>query len=394
MKSTFPGVFRLCAALALIVPFLPAQAPSSGPPAKTKETAAEPSPKFSSWKAFLAEAAQRNSLEVGDLSPWHMRATYKLYDDDGKPADEGVFEEYRASASKFRVSYKSPSYSHVVYGTGRADRAVYIEGVDGSSQRYPLVLLWGAMVKPLPEAKFLDLTDAEGTLVDGKLGRFNCVNLKVKASAGSTAPSGFPLARYCFEEGQTSLRFQSSPNTAEATNEVRVAVTNFAGRTIPSDLQIIRHQKLVLAVHLEVIEEVSNMDDGLFKQPPDTPLYPTMALPATVASPLAIGASTGATPSSMELIVSEQMAKEQLLEAPSPVYPPIAKAARISGTVVLKAVIAKDGAVRSLEAVSGPPMLQGAAVDAVKKWRYKPFRVAGKAVEVQTTVNVIFQLEQ
>jgi protein TonB len=74
----------------------------------------------------------------------------------------------------------------------------------------------------------------------------------------------------------------------------------------------------------------------------------------------------------------------------TPEYPAIAKVAHISGTVVLHAVIAKDGSIEQLEYISGPPMLVKSAMDAVKQWRYKPYLLNGDPVEVETTINVDF----
>jgi protein TonB len=75
-----------------------------------------------------------------------------------------------------------------------------------------------------------------------------------------------------------------------------------------------------------------------------------------------------------------------------PVYPPIAKTAHISGTVILHAVIGKDGTVQDLQYVSGPPLLMKAAMDAVKQWRYQPTQLNGDPVEVDTTISVVFTL--
>jgi protein TonB len=58
----------------------------------------------------------------------------------------------------------------------------------------------------------------------------------------------------------------------------------------------------------------------------------------------------------------------------------------------LQATISKTGAIENLHVVSGPPMLQQAALDAVKTWRYKPYLLSGEPVEVETEVNVIFTL--
>ena len=81
-----------------------------------------------------------------------------------------------------------------------------------------------------------------------------------------------------------------------------------------------------------------------------------------------------------------------LLQKTQPRYPPIARAARISGTVVLQATISNTGSIEDLHVVDGPAMLQQAALDAVKDWRYKPYLVNNQPVEVVTTVNVIFTL--
>jgi len=90
--------------------------------------------------------------------------------------------------------------------------------------------------------------------------------------------------------------------------------------------------------------------------------------------------------------ISAGVAVGMLLQKTQPVYPPIAKAARVSGTVVLQATISKTGAIENLRVISGPAMLQQAALDAVKSWRYKPHLLNNDPVEVETTVNVIFSL--
>ena len=90
--------------------------------------------------------------------------------------------------------------------------------------------------------------------------------------------------------------------------------------------------------------------------------------------------------------ISAGVAVGMLISKVQPVYPPIAKAARVSGTVVLQATISKTGSIENLRVISGPAMLQQAAMDAVKTWRYKPYLLNNEPVEVETTVNVIFSL--
>jgi TonB family protein len=81
-----------------------------------------------------------------------------------------------------------------------------------------------------------------------------------------------------------------------------------------------------------------------------------------------------------------------LLQKTDPVYPPVAMAARIQGTVVLQATISKAGSVDDLHVVTGQALLQDAALSAVRTWRYRPYLVNGEPVKVQTTINVVFSL--
>lgn len=73
----------------------------------------------------------------------------------------------------------------------------------------------------------------------------------------------------------------------------------------------------------------------------------------------------------------------------SPLYPPIT-GKRVDGTVVLHVIIGKNGAVNSARYVSGPTNLMNSAVKAVLQWRYEPTLVSGVAVEMDTTVSVVF----
>ena len=94
----------------------------------------------------------------------------------------------------------------------------------------------------------------------------------------------------------------------------------------------------------------------------------------------------------MRIRVGGNVALAMIINMVQPIYPPIAKTAHISGTVVLHCIIAKDGKMLQVEYVSGPPLLMKAAMDAVKQWTYKPTLLNGKPVEVDTTVSVVFDL--
>jgi protein TonB len=83
-----------------------------------------------------------------------------------------------------------------------------------------------------------------------------------------------------------------------------------------------------------------------------------------------------------------------LISQAKPVYPPLAKQARIQGTVKFAAIIADDGTMRDLQVISGHPLLVPAAIEAVKTWKYQPTLLEGAPVEVATQIDVNFTLTE
>ena len=92
--------------------------------------------------------------------------------------------------------------------------------------------------------------------------------------------------------------------------------------------------------------------------------------------------------------VSEQDARQHLLQHEEALYPPIAKAARVQGDVLLELVISEGGQVASEKVVSGPAMLRQAALDAVKKWRFTPFQVNDVPTQAATTLTIPFHIDK
>jgi protein TonB len=101
--------------------------------------------------------------------------------------------------------------------------------------------------------------------------------------------------------------------------------------------------------------------------------------PPTPAKPIAIGGDVQAA---------------KLIKKVIPPYPPLAKQARVSGTVELIGIIAKDGTIQQLQVVSGHPLLVKTALDAVRQWVYRPTLLNGQAVEVIAPISVHFTLSQ
>jgi periplasmic protein TonB len=90
--------------------------------------------------------------------------------------------------------------------------------------------------------------------------------------------------------------------------------------------------------------------------------------------------------------VSQGVMQSLVVKRVYPHYPHEARKGRIQGAVVMHAIISKAGDIETLELVSGDPLLAPAAIDAVKQWKYKPYLLNGKPVEIETQIMVNFTL--
>ena len=91
--------------------------------------------------------------------------------------------------------------------------------------------------------------------------------------------------------------------------------------------------------------------------------------------------------------VGGNVMQAKLLNQPKPVYPLLAKQARIQGTVRFDAIIGRDGAIQNLQVVSGHPLLVPSALEAVRQWKYQPVLLNNEPVEVVTQIDVNFTLQ-
>lgn len=138
---------------------------------------------------------------------------------------------------------------------------------------------------------------------------------------------------------------------------------------------------------------------NLTGQAVDTPVYaasnmgPTNpALPAGLAPAAPTVSVTPKPGPATPTRVSSGVIAGLLISPIRPDYPSIAKFSRTEGTVVIQAIISKDGHIQSAHVLSGPAMLQAAALDAVKVARYHPYQLNGEPTEVETTISIIFHL--
>lgn len=133
---------------------------------------------------------------------------------------------------------------------------------------------------------------------------------------------------------------------------------------------------------------------------PHRPPAPDLAVAPVSPTKTEVGSSgaTSPTPTAtadrlpMKLRVSEGVMDSNIVHRVEPVYPPEAKRNHIQGTVLLQATIGRDGRIRNLRVISGPPELVEASLGAIEQWRYRPYTLNGEPVEVETTIKVQFRM--
>lgn len=120
-----------------------------------------------------------------------------------------------------------------------------------------------------------------------------------------------------------------------------------------------------------------------------------MALPGEISTGTGTGVRVAVMPEARPrgpMRVSSGVGAGMLLGPIRPVYPAIARAARVEGSVVVEATISRDGRMEQARVISGPAMLAGAALQAVREARYAPYRLNGEPTEVETTITVNFRM--
>jgi protein TonB len=110
--------------------------------------------------------------------------------------------------------------------------------------------------------------------------------------------------------------------------------------------------------------------------------------PASHPAPLPVPAPAP----SVRAFRTSSMLEGSLIRRVQPVYPPLARSARVQGSVVLSALISKAGTIENLRVLSGHPMLVAAAIEAVRQWRYRPYILNAEPIEVETQITVSFSL--
>jgi TonB family protein len=325
---------------------------------------ARPGSVTSDPSAIFALASKANGLNSPGMQPWHIKASYETFDDQGVPKGKGIYEEFWAGTKEYKTSFTSSGFTQTDYMT---DGGLFRSG----DPRWPgpaEMQVHRNLVDPLPGE--VELSYALLTMREKNFGNttLRCISLDRPVPVNRNAPPPPASPIYCFEPADPILRFESSYGDVYRTSFDDPI--SFQGRSIARVIHVMLKNKPFLNLHLETLEALQPVNESEFAPPPGTMKAP----------PRKISVSAG-------------VMQSLLLDKVDPAYPDSAKQQHVQGTVVLGAKIGVDGHVQDLRVVSSPSQdLSDAAMLAVRQWTYKPYLLNGEVVEVQTQVNVVFSL--
>jgi TonB family protein len=331
-------------------------------------------------KEKMLAAIKINGLTGSDVQPWHLKASFKVLYKQSSISDQGTFEELWASPSKYRRAYTSAVVSQTEYGSEN------LPLVAGSRDPIPSPLsrLRVLILGPMPNERTIASRGVSTVQQEIDGAEQPCIAVNPIHMGEILIPG----TAYCLDADGVLLRSaEDAPRVSQVTFKNPI---DFQGHKLARDIEWSDAGTVLLSIHIDSLEPLTQIDDAAFQAPPDaTPLR--VKIVATRSAPGVAGRITGIVPQG-ELAISAGVAQGLLIDKVAPVYPEVARAAKVSGTVILEATISKEGKVTDLRVVGGPPLLQQAALDAVEQWTYRPYMLNGQPAEVRTTVNVLFQL--
>jgi hypothetical protein len=325
------------------------------PPATTNRYLRQPDTKVAASGSvdvtkWLDQQRGLNGLESADVHPWHMVALYDQFDEDGDNVHSGVYEEFWASPNQYKKSYKSDNFNQTDYGT---EAGLFRRG----DQQWPdaaETAVRAEIVDPFSYASTLQGFSARS--LDRTFGGYTLQCTLIERNPGTIDDP----TQYCFEPGGTVLRYSRGSGWDQT---VYNSIETFEGRSVARDVEVTQGGKRYLKMHIETLESIS---------------HPEAADLAPAAD--AVRVSTEKISGVRPKLVSS---------GPFPAYPKSLRGKPFK--VHLEIVVGKDGSVVSAHAVDGPPEAYKAFEDAVRSWKYLPYLVLGRPVEVQTTVEFSVQ---
>lgn len=346
---------HLVIALPLIASFASSLAQNSAPP--VAELPKDP-------RALLAAAKPMYGYNDSALKAWHLIGTYQIFDDVGNPAQQGRYEFWWKEPGVYGSTWSRAGGTRSEWHTGDGNA---LQQSEGDRLFYFEHAIEKLVISPVPDLSSLDQGGFEIKRDEMSIGKLKlpCVEIRAHARSDGKLPflPGVQPGGYCFDPHIPVVRIE---HLFDSVHVGFNQLTKRQNHVIPREISVTDGRRKLLTFSVETIGDLAGAET--MKQ-----------------------SSDGVPFLSSERSLPNDEGK--LAKKIPPVYPQAAKAERISGTVILDAMIGTDGRVTDVRVLSSPsPLLTSASKDAVAQWQYSPCFLNGKPQEVNSIINVVFSL--
>lgn len=301
--------------------------------------------------AIFDKGVQLNGLTAKDMQPYHLKATYEIYEGDPTP-EAGTLEVWSTGRDQWKRTYSGKKYSGTEWSATATERYQAKEPKEGFDHAKLDLRVGVPSTNPLFQAvSFKPEFEFSGGLMT------NPVPMTCIMVAGNQNP-GNQLPTYCFD-ADNHLRLVNTPDTAFQLDDYQV----FQNRAIAKDVKVIFNHRLTAEIKVALLEPLSPADAAMVK-------------PGTNAIPQPWSRISG----DPKLVVVKQAGA---------MYPMKAAEQRALGTVYVNAIILKTGKVK-IKGATGNPYLTQSASDAIQDWKFQPYKIDGQAVDVEAMIPYTF----
>lgn len=300
----------------------------------------------SPWQQYI-QLIRRNTLDLRTSEPFLLRVDYELYDLDGKPAGKGTAEESWGPEGG-RIQIKSPTLAV------EEPLATEILIRTHTRENYLVHQALNSYIHPLDtsarKANFA-FDRFQQTIQSTS---FDCFAIGLSSERTSAATA------YCAD-----IENRISAVTGQLFVLRRSEFLRYRDREVPADIEISYEGRIAITAHMTSLNAI----------PPEN-----------------YEASTGRAATGEKFVHGDNISA-LALNKPQPAYPKQAKKKHITGSVLLCAIITKEGTIAGLDVVASPnALLSASALEAVKTWTYKPYLLNGKPTELDTVITVNYAL--
>jgi TonB family protein len=305
--------------------------------------------------SHVEQIIEANSLDVKGKTPFHLKISFQLYDLQGKPTDTGTVEEWWAGPGASKTLINAQSLNSSVALPFDAELKV------DPRENYLVSRLLAAESHPIAEATSVSADSIHEAIRSFDKVNLNCLTVVGRDSLGN----GRPAESFCVDPKDNALRVQYEGNVSTT---VRNSVGVFHGTSVSLDLRVAFEGRLAITGKVTTLQQFD-------------PAKSEVVLPPPIAS------------KNNKLKLEGGVTAGKILSRVAPEYPSFARSSHIGGTVVLHAVITKQGRISNLFPIASPsPTLTGAAMEAVKQWTYSPYLLNGEPTDIDTVINVNFRV--